>query len=59
MISELLKRDLSTVARRMKQLRARRGASYAGRSHSLLAMAEKSFALLSTADMVKKKALKL
>ena len=41
MISELLKRDQSTVACSMKQLRARRGGSHAGRSHSLLAMAEK------------------
>ena len=47
MISELLKRDLSTVARRMKQLHARREPCPIGHSRSLLAMGEKSFALLS------------
>ena len=41
MISELLKRDLSTVARRMKQLRTRREPSHTGRARSLSAMDEK------------------
>ena len=44
MISELLKRDLSTVASRMKQLRTRHGASHTGRSCSLSAMDEKKIA---------------
>ena len=41
MISELFSRVLSTLARRVKQLRARREPSHAGRSRSLSAMDDK------------------
>ena len=67
MISELLKRDLSTVARRMKQLRTRREPSNTGRARSLSAMDEKKIVRTAermieyangewqvTAEMVKK-----